>query len=370
MSTPPHVLGALPQALRGHVQAAELASVTSPAPRGEWRQLLAADLDALAFHSPEWLDAICASGRYEDATRLYETRGGARVLLPLARRSGPWPNRIAPQASLPQAWGTGGLVADAPVTRSELAAIAADLGSLPALLTAIRPNPLQADLWAAALGQRAIALPRCAHVLDLDGGPEQVWGRRFRSAARRGVRKAERGGLDIECGTSDRLIDAFHGLLRLSFDRWARAQNEPLALARWRGGRRDPVTKFGHMARAMGNSMRLWVAWKDGAPVASILVLLGVNASYTRGAMNKELAGPTAANDLLHWLAIQDACEAGCRHYHMGESGSSGTLSRYKEKFGARPVDYSEYRIERVPLTRADELTRHLVKRALRFRDA
>jgi hypothetical protein len=343
--------------------------VTSPAPRGAWRQLLAADDEALVSQSPEWLDALCANGGYEDASRLYESSRGARLLLPMVRRSGPWPSRLAPQASMPDAWGMGGLLAESPAAPRELESIAADLASGPALLTSIRPNPLHADLWASAGRRGAVTIPRLAHVLELDGGVEQVW-KRMRSSARRGVRKAERAGLEIECDTTGRLVPVFHGLFQRSLERWAQHQNEPLRLARWRGLRRDPLAKFERMASALGDAMRVWVAWKDGSPVASIIVLQRATAHYTRGAMNKELAGPTHASDLLQWLAIEQACDAGCRSYHMGESGSSSSLSRFKSKFGARPVRYSEHRFERLPLTRADALARGLVKRALRFRDA
>ena len=124
------------------------------------------------------------------------------------------------------------------------------------------------------------------------------------------------------------------------------------------------------MAAALGGAMRVWVAWKDGQPAASMVVLIGANASDTRGAMNRELAGPTNANDLLQWLAIEDACLAGCRRYHLGESGRSRSLAHFKEKFGARPVPYREYRIERVPVARLDALSRGLTKHLLRFRDA
>ena len=36
------------------------------ADRGTWRELLAADGDALVTQSPEWVDALCADGGYED----------------------------------------------------------------------------------------------------------------------------------------------------------------------------------------------------------------------------------------------------------------------------------------------------------------
>jgi GNAT acetyltransferase-like protein len=342
--------------------------VTSPAPRSAWRELLAADADALVSQSPEWLDALCAGGSHEDASRLYEGPRG-RLLLPLVRRRGPWPSRLAPRASMPHAWGVGGLLASGPPTMDELASVAADLASDPAMRTSIRPNPLHADLWASASSLSAVAIPRRAHVLDLSDGAEGAW-RGCRKRARHGVRKAERRGVEVECDTTGRLVPVFHRLLQLSIERWAAQQHEPLPLARWRGRRRDPLQKFERLAAALGEGMRVWVAWKDGEPAASSIVLQGANASYTRGAMDKALAGPTSANDLLQWLAIEDACRSGCRWYHLGESGRSRGLAEFKEKWGARPVPYSEYRFERLPLTRADGLGRGMVKRALRFRDA
>ena len=85
--------------------------------------------------------------------------------------------------------------------------------------------------------------------------------------------------------------------------------------------------------------------------------------------MDKEVAGPSRANDLLQHLAIEEACEAGCRYYHMGESGSSTALARFKTKFGARPHPYGEYHIERLPITALDRHARGAVKRVIGFRD-
>jgi hypothetical protein len=342
--------------------------VTSPAPRDVWDATLQRDPEALVSQSPAWVDCMLKFG-YEDASRLYETSQGGHVVLPMVRRSGSWPGVLAPQHSFPPAWGMGGLVADRPVAPNQLAAIVSDLRSRPNLTSRIRPNPLHAAAWSGAQSAGMTAIPRLAHVLDLAEGSAAVW-RRLSKSARWGIRKAERSGLEIECDTSGRLVPVFFELLTLSIDRWARRQNEPLALARWRGRRRDPLEKFERMAAALGDAMRVWVAWKDGVPAASMVVLLGANASDTRGAMNRDLAGPTNANDLLQWLAIEDACEAGCYRYHLGESGSSRSLAHFKEKFGARPVPYSEYRIERVPVARIDALSRGFVKRLLRFRDA
>jgi len=59
----------------------------------------------------------------------------------------------------------------------------------------------------------------------------------------------------------------------------------------------------------------------------------GENADYWRGYSRKDLAGPSRANNLLQRLAIEDACDAGCRYYSMGGSGvvplSSGSSRRW-----------------------------------------
>jgi Acetyltransferase (GNAT) domain len=342
--------------------------VTSPAPRETWWSLLEEDPQALAFQTPTWLDCICATGEFEDASRLYETATGARMILPMVRRR--LPRVLATQASLPAAWGMGGLVARGCPGVDDLALVFRDLIQQPALRTSIRPNPLLGEAWAAARPAGVTVTPRVAHVLDLQGGFDRVWSERFPQATRHKIRKAERSGLVVECDSSGRLVPVFYALWRRSVDRWAHQQHEPRLLARWRARRRDPLPKFERIARRMGDACRVWVAWHAGSPAAAILVLISNNASYTRGAMDKALAGPTQANNLLHRLAIEDACRAGCRFYHMGETGSSTSLADFKRHLGARPYQYAEYSVERLPITAADQRVRGVVKRMIGFQDA
>jgi hypothetical protein len=335
-----------------------------------WRELLAADPDALPSQSPDWLDCLCADGGFADASRLYETRDGHRALLPLVRRTRR-PGLLAPLESMPPGWGYGGLLTDRPPTRDLVTAVVDDLTGQVAVRVHLRPHPLQADLWADALSGRrgVLARPTCAHVLDLGGGFETVWRERFRSATRTQVRRAERLGVEVETDSTGRLLPELYDLLLRSTDRWARHQHEPSRLARHRLTRRDPFRKFETITGLMGDACQVSVAWYRGRPAAAILVLRGRNAHYTRGAMDERLAGPSQANRLLHARAIEDACLAGCRTYLMGESGRSEGLAQFKSRFGARAHPYAEYWLERVPLTRAEHALRGGVKRAIGFRD-
>ena len=103
---------------------------------------------------------------------------------------------------------------------------------------------------------------------------------------------------------------------------------------------------------------------------ARITVLAhGEHSTAWRGAMDKHVAAGSGANELLHRLAIEEACESGRRFFHMGESAPSSPLARNKRAFGAEEEHCTGYRFERLPLTAADQFLRRQVKRAIRFRD-
>lgn len=343
--------------------------ITSPAPRDVWNELLREDREALVFQSPAWVDTLSAAQGYRDVSRLYEFSNGRKLLLPLVRRPG-LPAAIAVQASMPHSWGMGGLIAPGGLFSEEVLAVIDDLSRLGSLQTTIRPNPLFAVPWQAATAAGVVSTPMVAHILDLEGGFDNVWSKRFTSETRTSVRKAERSGLVVECDSTGRLVPAFYQLFMQSVQRWAGMQHEPLSLSRWRARRRDPISKFEHMARVLGDRFRVWVAWLDERPVASLIVLQGANASYTRGAMDKELAGPTRANQLLHRMAIEDACLSGCRRYHMGESGTSTSLAQFKSRLGAVAYPYAQYTVERLPFTNFDRGVRRVIKSLIGFKDA
>jgi hypothetical protein len=344
--------------------AGERVCVTTPAPRDVWAEILAEDPHSLVTQSPGWLDGRRGPGFYQDASRLYRLRDGRRLVLPLVRRRGLGGGRLALQSSF-----MGGLIASGGVSPADVALVAADLSSRPALRTVIRPNPLLAVEWSQAAGPSVQAVARLAHVLDLEGGFDRVWSTRFTGSARRNVRKAEKAGIAVERGSSEEHIAAFTQLWDLSLQRWAARQHEPLWLARLRSRLRDPAWKFSLLASILGDVFGVWLASLEGRPVAAAIVLRGANAHYLTGAMDVEAAGPTRANYLLQAAAIRDACDAGCRHYHLGETGSSGSLAFFKTRFGGEAYPYAEYRFERLPFTSLDRRLRAGAKWAIGFRD-
>jgi len=344
---------------------AEIENVTSPAPRDRWKRAIDSDLKVVPYQSPEWTDSACDTGQFKDVSRAYRFSDGSEYVIPLLQKSAV-PSVISFVGSMPPAWGMGGIIGSKPLNAEVLSRIVTDLRNTSYMGIHLRPNPLNAKIWADV----GLSHPteRRAHVLDLSGGLEKLWSEGFNSRLRTTIRKAERT-LEVEFDTTGRLMSTFYELLLKSVDRWARKQNEPLLLARWRAKRRDPLAKFHSIATKMGEKCVVGVASNNGKPLAAVIVLVGKNANYSRGAMDVELVGSTGANELLQAKAIQFAIEAGCSSYHMGESGNSKNLSRFKEKFGAKPVDYADYQLERLPISRIMHTSKTLIKRTIGFKD-
>jgi hypothetical protein len=339
-------------------------------PRDVWEEVFAADVEAMPTQSPAWMDCLTATGRFHDASRMYEMRDGSIAVLPLVRSS--FGGAGASAQSMPASWGYGGLISTGAAPDAELtSAVLRDL-SATEMRVHLRPNPIQASAWSDGMGVRGVAVvPSRAHILDLDGGFDAVWHLRFKSALRREVRRAEEAGVEIRTDCTGELVPVFYDLLVRSFDRWASRQGEPRWLGQMRGRRRDSLRKFELIAEHMRDQCQISVAWFDDRPVAAIVVLRGgAVAHYTRGAMDTAVDVPVKVNSLLHKTAIESACRDGCLRYHMGDSGFSNGLAQFKSRFGAEQYDFAEYWIERLPVYRTQRALRDGVKFAIGFRDA
>ena len=319
-------------------------------PAKDWNAVVDASDEGLAFHRREWVEAVAAYSGGLDISRVYE-RDGRRIIVPLVRVGG-LIGRAGIAASLPYGWGFGGVLADGRVTEADIRMVVGDLATVGLTRVSLRPNPLAASAWAAAMPVGTPSVGRTAHVLSLDGSFERVWTERFTGTARTNVRRAEKSDLIVEASRGEDAIAAFFGLYEQSWIRWGDKRRRAIATRWYTDRRRERIGKFQAAARALGDGFTVWLASAGDVPVAAIVVLSQRGAaSYWRGAMDEELAGPTRANYLLHKLAIEAACAAGATVYHMGDTGGSSSLAQFKTRFGAEPVDYREYHLERLPVT-------------------
>jgi hypothetical protein len=241
--------------------------------------------------------------------------------------------------------------------------------SAPYLRLSIRPNPRAGEVWKAAMPASARRFDRLAHAIDLEGGFDTVWHNRFSSSTRKYVTRAEQAGVVVECDDQGRLVPAYYELFREATRRWAAQQHEPLLLARLRGHRRDPEQKFATIAQTMQDACRIYVAYVGGQPAAACLILSYHNANAARVVLDRQRVGKSGAPDLMMKCAIEDACKAGCRYFHQGESGTSKGIADFKRRVGGEAYIYEEYYLERLPVTAVDHAVRTGVKKLIRFKD-
>jgi hypothetical protein len=346
------------------------ARILSPAPRDVWTALLHEDPCALPTQTPEWTDWLCRTRGYSDASRLFVFPDGRRLLLPLlARRAA---GLRATEESMPYGFGYGGpLVPGGQPTPDETRAIVADLASRSVIRSSLVANPLTADGWAAAAPPGTIKVPYLAHVLDLDGGFGHVWAHRFRKDVRRNVRRATEAGVEVRTGGSSEMAEAFGELNRRSVDRWADQRGQPRWLARLAERRRGRPGQLASAGPVLGPMLATWTAHLDGEPVAAYATLLFGEQAYSwMSAMDKGLADRTGAGVLLRSLAIEQACDAGARWFHFGESDPGSGVAAFKERFGATPRHYTALRFERLPITRAEQRVRATLGRLTERRHA
>ncbi|MEZ0490921.1 GNAT family N-acetyltransferase [Kineococcus sp. TBRC 1896] len=331
--------------------------VTAPATRSAWLRVLEGVRQPLLTQTPRWLDGLTAMG-HRDASRLYSLPGGRELLLPLvARGRGP----VAVAASWPHGLGYGGILAsDGRVTPEDSALVAADAARHRGLRLSVAPSPWAPCWTAPPTGARAQD-HHLTQVLPLPGPRGGAWAG-YSTNVRRSVRRAERAGLEVRRDVGGTVLADFDRLYRLSVDRWALAGGKPLALARVHARFAEPPRHLAALAQVLGDAFVTWSAWREGEPVASIVVLHGSDhAFYWRGAMDRALAARTHANALLHHLAIEESQAAGHRFYSFGESDEGSPLAEYKAKFGAAPLRWSTYHFERFPVSATTASARRVV---------
>jgi hypothetical protein len=250
------------------------------------------------------------------------------------------------------------------VCAEDVALAARDLAARRAVSLWVRPNPVHASLWSGSF-PGAVRTQKISHIVDLEGGPEAVRSR-FGASAVKGIKTAEKRHVRVETGLGGALLPEFFQLATKSRALWARRQHEPVWLGQLRGRLRDSEAKWNRIARHLGQDFQVTVAWHEERPVAAGIVLQQGNAHGTRAAMAPE-ARLLGASHLINWVVLQNACAAGARRFHMGESATPGAAA-FKESFGARAHAFEEFCLERVPFSRGEAIVRAAVKALIGFR--
>ena len=178
-------------------------------------------------------------------------------------------------------------------------------------------------------------------LLDLAGTEEQTWDS-FRDKTRNMIRKAERGGLEIETGWHN--VGAFYDIYASYMQ----------AIGVFFHSR----SFFVQMGERLGERVELISAKKDGAVIAAMVLLYGGQvASYPFQSAKMEYR-KFAPNQFLIWEAIKRCIARGITRLDMGESKVGSSVYKFKTNFGGVPHDlhyYSDKPRVDAPLQAADD---------------
>ncbi len=304
-------------------------------------------MQRLAAHSffvtPTWARILDEAGMGFRSTAMLGTDGSGELLLPMARKNGPF--GTAAVRSMP--WGTygGPLVTGEPGGAAE--ALAAHLRHTLGLGWFLAtPGPWEHVPIGSPFATYSTQL------LDLSRGLDGLW-KGLDKDARNQVRQAERAGVEVTIDNSPSAFDEYYAMLDASAQRWGRMDPG------------KPKSLFDAIARLTTEATtRLWLAHVEGRPAAGALCFYGASeVFYWSGAMHAEHAR-SRANNLIQWRIIDHAAKHGYATYNMGASGELEGVRRFKSGFGSQPRDYPAYFIGTGPLRMAPTLLK--LRRAVR----
>lgn len=161
------------------------------------------------------------------------------------------------------------------------------------------------------------------HRLDLRASAQELFRKFHKDCVQRKIRRAEKENLQYQEGASEELLQQFYRLLLKT----RRRQYLPP----------QPLSWFRGLIAAFGNDLKIRVASKDGAGVASILTLSHKKTMVYKYGCSDARFNKMGGTALLLWRTIQEAKENGFEEFDLGRTDTDNLgLSAFKEHWGAQ----------------------------------
>src|SRR5579883_3408268 len=316
--------GEVPLSL-AHGNAASLCelAVVNPLEQSGWDQRVASDSNGALFHTTIWARVLQETYGHKPVYICQVSAGKFKHLLPIMEVSSPWTGRRG--VSLPFT-DIGIPLSDSEHPR-EMYEFAMEQGRR----RGCRYLECRGGNWECpALSP---GLQFWGHVVDLEHGEASLF-KRLGSAVRRGIRKAERSGLQIEFSAEPAAMKEFYKLHCITRRRHG-VPPQP-----WRFFERIAATIMprGHGFVATARS--------GNKPVAGAVFLqFGDEVVYKYAASDYD-SQQLRANNLVLWTALKRYAANGFKKLHLGRTSLSNEgLRRFKLGFGAseEKVQYFKY---------------------------
>ena len=141
--------------------------------------------------------------------------------------------------------------------------------------------------------------------VKLSKNVEELW-RNIEHNKRRNIKKAERQGVKVIKGSSYDHLTSFYEMLKITEKR--------------AGFKSHSYNFFSSFLKIFGadDKVKIFLAEKDGRLIAGVFVVVYADTAYALAAGSYEEAWHFRPNDILHWKAMEWACNNGLMYYHLG----------------------------------------------------
>ena len=163
-------------------------------------------------------------------------------------------------------------------------------------------------------------------LLKLPSSSNTLWDS-FKSKLRSQIKKAEKNGLQFQYGNKITHVDYFFDV----FSRNMKKLGSPCHSYMW----------FAELNKNYGNNMTIGIVTKDGKAVGAGILLFVDKCAAIPWASTLSDYNPLAPNMLLYWNLLKIACDRGCNIFDFGRSTYGEGTFRFKEQWGAVPVQLS-----------------------------
>jgi CelD/BcsL family acetyltransferase involved in cellulose biosynthesis len=293
-----------------------------PATLREWDEAWDGYAAATYFQSREWAEVWSAytQGRLRPAALHVTFACGETAVLPLSLRSSDDGQILVSSPA-----GTYGGWMSADLLRPEHSAAMTDYMTAKLGNVYWQTNPFDPSLAVVSLPSTS---PNETHVIDLTQEWETIHDA-WSSSCRRAERKAQRAGIRVREAASEEDWRDYYAVYEDSLRRWgdrARFRTD------WR--------LFEQLHYLRSANLRLWLATTSEGRVAAgaVMCYAGVHAVYWHGAAMESLL-PHRPMNLLFSVIIRETRKAGFQWFDFNPSGGIDGVRRFKEGFGATPLD-------------------------------
>jgi len=294
-----------------------------------WQRLAQQCPWATFFHTPAWAETIAATfPGFRVAAIAFVDDAGSPVILPAVAQTKQrlLRTRIEYKSMEPGVY--GGFLAEQPLSRARIQAIAAALCSLKKSSGRIIETPGMP----LNLPEPFVAKPLTTHLIPL-GRPYAEVAAGFSRGQKSNINQALHKAVQVRQAQTEQDIEQYYVLYRETLSRWgsARGQVYPIEFFMRLYGQRDQGVQF-RLAEA-----------EDTINAGIVVLAWQRTLVYWHGSSRQDYF-KFYPNNVLHAKVLEWACAHGFSCYDMGPSMGLTGVERFKQSFGAQEHRMTAYR--------------------------